>query len=130
MSDKIVLVTPPDDILQDGIRLLLVDLDTDQTNILSDALKSLTESTSSIVYIWHSLTDDVEWMLEKKHKSDVILFNAASDNDLIIGYLAAQSNSHYFGTLKSLHNINSSAIYNTDQIINILETVIKQNEKR
>ena len=130
MSDKIVLVTPPDDILQDGIRLLLVDLDTDQTNILSDALKSLTESTSSIVYIWHSLTDDVEWMLEKKHKSDVILFNAASDNDLIIGYLAAQLNSHYFGTLKSLHNINSSAIYNTDQIINILETVIKQNEKR
>jgi hypothetical protein len=130
VSDKIVLVTPPDDILQDGIRLLLVDLDTDQTNILSDALKSLTESTSSIVYIWHSLTDDVEWMLEKKHKSDVILFNAASDNDLIIGYLAAQLNSHYFGTLKSLHNINSSAIYNTDQIINILETVIKQNEKR
>jgi hypothetical protein len=130
VSDKIVLVTPPDDILQDGIRLLLVDLNTEQTNILSEALKELAESTASIVYIWHSLTDDVEWLLDKKHKSDVIFFNAASDNDLIIGYLAAQPNSHYFETLKSLHIVNSSAIYNTDQIINILETIIKQNEKR
>lgn len=130
MTDKIVLVTPPDDIFQDGIRLLLVDLNTDQTAILSEALKSLTESTASIAYIWHSLTDDVEWLLDKKHKSDIILFNAASDNDLIVGYLAAQPNAYYFGTLKSLHIINSSAIYNTDQIINILEKIIKQNEKR
>ena len=61
---------------------------------------------------------------DKKHKSDIIIFNADSDNDIVVGYLAAQTNSYYFGNLKLLSTVNRSAIYNTDQLYDLLEKLI------
>ena len=116
MTDKIVLVTPPDDVKTDGIRILLVDLTSAQTDLLSQALYLLPPSISvtGIIYNWHS-TDNVEWLLDKKHKCDAIIFNAESENDLIVGYMAAQPNSYYIGNLKLLTTVNTSAIYTIDQ---------------
>jgi hypothetical protein len=133
MTEKVVLVTPPDDVLQDGIRVLLVDLTQDQTSILSDALKQLPPDyhTTGVIYVWNSWSDtNTDWLIEKKQKSNVIVFNAESDNQLIVGYMAAQPNAYYFGTLKSLHSANSYAIYNTDQVIQLLETTLAKNEIR
>jgi hypothetical protein len=125
MTDKVLLVTAPDDVLVDGIRILLVDIVPEQQQIISDALTQLDNSPDIVVYVWNS-DNDTSWLLDKKLKSDAIIFNADSENDVIIGYMAAQSNSHYFGTLKILSMVNKSTIYDTDQVLIILENKIKQ----
>ena len=38
MSDRILIVTPPDDILLQGIRILHVNLDEEQSTVVSNAL--------------------------------------------------------------------------------------------
>jgi hypothetical protein len=103
----------------------LVDLVPEQQQIVSNALAQLATIPNVVLYIWNS-SDDASWLLDKKSKSDTIIFNANSENDVIIGYMAAQSNSHYFGTLKILSLVNNSTIYNIEQVSTILENVIKQ----
>ena len=129
MSDKIILVTPPDDVLIDGLRILLVDLNPAQTELISDSLKQLTTMPNIITYVWNT-DQNIDWLLDKKHKSWLTFFNADSENDVIIGYMAAQVNSYYFGTLKTLGTVNDSAIYNIDQIINILEKYIENHARK
>jgi hypothetical protein len=129
MNNKIVVVTSPDDVNLDGVRILLVGLDSSQTKMISDVLGKLNNIPTIIVYMSNSL-DNIPWLLDKKHKSDLIIFNANYDNDVIIGYMAAQKNSHYFGTLKLLSKVNNSAIYSEEQILCILEDIIKAYEIR
>ena len=125
MSDKVIIVTPPDDIQVDGLRILLVDLTPDQTNVISQSLTRLETIPTTITYVWNT-SNDISWLLDKKHKSFLIFFNADSENDAIIGYMAAQVNSYYFGNLKSLSLANQNAIYDTEQIFNLMENVIQQ----
>lgn len=123
MIDKIVLVTPPDDILVDGIRLLLVDVTIPQSQMVSSVLTQFETIPTVVAYMWSS-GDSIDWLIDKKHKSDIIIFNADSDNDIVVGYLSAQPNSYYFGNLKLLSTVNRSAIYNTDQLYDLLEKLI------
>ena len=125
MSDKVLIVTDPDDVLVDGLRILLVDLNPTQTQYISNVLTQLESIPTTVLYMWNN-NNTTNWLLDKKHKSDLIIFNADGENDVIIGYMAAQTNSYYFGTLKSLSAMNKSAIYNTDQLSEILENEIKQ----
>jgi hypothetical protein len=129
MSDKILVVTPPDDTLLNGIRILHVELNEEQSQIASSALINSNTQHTVINYVW-KMSDSVEWLLDKITKSNFILFNADSGaNDLIIGYIAAQPNSYYFGTLRDLNLVNNSVIYNSDQIINILENHTNKNAR-
>ena len=132
MSDKILVVTPPDDTLINGIRILHVELNEEQSVIVSSALMNSNTQHTVINYVW-KMGDSVEWLMDKVIKSDFILFNADSPNngvtDLIIGYIAAQPNSYYFGNLRALNLVNSSVIYNSDQIINILENHTNKNAR-
>ncbi len=123
MTDSVILVTDPDDIQVDGLRLLLVDLNTDQNQIVSDSLAQSDGFSSIVSYIWRS-GDSVDWLLDKKHKSDIIIFNADSENDIIIGYMSAQKYSYYFGTLKNLSPINNRNIYNADDVTKILNSTL------
>lgn len=125
MSDKVILVTPPDDILVDGLRILLVDLDQTQTQMISDVLTSISNLPTIIGYVWNE-TYDVEWLLDKKLKSNLILFNANSEKDAIIGYMSAQSQAYYFGELKDLSEVNKSSIRDINELKTLLETTIKK----
>jgi hypothetical protein len=131
MTDKILLVTAPDDSSIDGIRVLLVELTSDQSQIVSNALLTADTRYSIITYSW-KMGDPIEWLLDKKTKSDIIIFNAdvTSAVELIIGYIAAQPNSYYFGNLKSLAKANDSAIYTTDQILSLLEKAKNYYDKK
>lgn len=120
MNDNIIAVTPPDDVLQDCDRLLLVDLTEQQMAVLSKALNEIKEFNGVIFYIWKN-GDDVSWLLDKKQKSKLIIFNADSEDQLTVGYMAAQSNACYFGTLKNLSKANIHAIYDVAQVVDILE---------
>jgi len=121
MSQKITIVTPPDDILDDGLRILLVDLIPAQTHIVSEALKRV-EHSNIIAYMFNS--SEVDWMVDKKHKSSIIIFNADSEDQTLVGYIAAQQNSYYFGTLKTIGSINKRAIYSVEQLIETIEEII------
>lgn len=129
MSDRVILVTAPDDIGYDGVRILLVDLTPDQTQVVSEVLTRLNTIPTTILYVTNTVIDSADWIFDKKHKSDLIIFNADSENDLYVGYFAAQPNSHYFGTLKVLSVINNQAIYDTEECVNLLENLINKHEQ-
>lgn len=128
MTNKVILVTEPDDTLQDGLRILLVNLTNEQTQIISDALTSFTSLPTIILYVWN--TSETSWLFDKKPKSNLIIFNAESANEIIIGYMAAQKNSAYFGNLKDLSSINPQGIYNTDDCKNLLLNAIEKYEQQ
>ena len=122
MNSKVILVTDPDDIAYDGVRLLLVNLTADQTQLLSTALSKINNLPMIVLYIWNNTSSD--WLFDKKHKSHHIIFNAEHENQLMTGYMSAQRNSSYFGILKNLAKVNTKAIYSIDDCIKLLETVI------
>jgi hypothetical protein len=132
MSDKILVVTQPDDTLINGIRILHVELNEEQSMIVSSALMNSNTQHTVVNYVW-KMGDSVEWLMDKVLKSNFILFNPDNPNngatDLIIGYIAAQPNSYYFGNLRDLNLVNTSVIYNSDQIINILENHTNKNAR-
>jgi hypothetical protein len=132
MTEKILVVTPPDDTLLNGIRILHVELNEEQSQIVSSALLQSNTPHTIINYVW-KMGDSVEWLMDKVIKSNFILFNADRPNngatELIIGYIAAQPSSYYFGTLRDLNLVNNSVIYNSDQIINLLENHTNKNAR-
>lgn len=132
MTNQITLISPPDDMLHDAIRILLVELDQDQTQLISEAFLTFESVPPVVLYVWR-MGNPVEWLLDKKAKSDLIIFNAdASPNgavELIIGYIAAQSNSYYLGNLKDLSKANPRAIYDIDSLKEILTIEFRKYEK-
>jgi hypothetical protein len=131
MTDRILVVTPPDDILLDGIRITHVDLTEEQSSIISTALINSTLPHTIINYVW-KMGNRVDWLLDKIAKSDLIIFNPHDSDpgkDMIIGWTTAQPQSYYFGTLKDLHLANDRVIYNSDDILILLEKISKQHEK-
>ena len=122
MSDKILVVTPPDDILLQGIRITHVDLTEEQEFFISSSLLNLNQTDTIINYVW-KVGDPADWLMDKLLKSDLIIFNADSNNQTLVGWLAAQRNSYYFGNLKDLHIANNRAIYSINDISSLLEKI-------
>jgi len=102
LMNKITLVTPPDDISQDGLRILCVSLTPDQDQVVSQAITKQSDLPNTIIYVWKN-GEPLEWLFDKKLKSNIIIFNGCSDSGEINGYLAAQPNSYYFGTSKKFN---------------------------
>ena len=121
--NNITLITPPDDILADGFRILLVDISREQSNIVTAALGNLEKNLPIVVYVWNS-EQTVEWLADKKHKSDVIIFNAQSENREVVGYMTAQSNAYYMGILRPFEIINNRCITDLDLCTKIFENYI------
>jgi hypothetical protein len=122
-NDKILLISSPDDVLEEALRILLIDLDKNQSDIVSQCLLSINDLPHTIVYVWKNL-EDTSWLFDKSLKSDLIIFNADSENQTLVGYLAAKRNSWYFGQLKTLYTINKSAIYDVTQCSELLERTL------
>jgi len=128
MTDKLIMVTAPDDTLVNGGRIAVIDLTVDQTALISAALTELDSISCIVTYVW-SEQDDVSWALDKIQKSQIIIFNADSINQTLVGYIAGKMNSYYFGTLKSLNQVNNSVIYDVDQCKTILTNIFDRYGK-
>jgi hypothetical protein len=128
MTDRVLVVTHPDDVLDDCFRLLLVDLTQEQLQTVSNVLTRLTTDAAIITYIWNSQIS-TDWLIDKKHKSQWIIYNAESNDQAIVGYLTAQRNSSYFGTPRSLKGVNKSTILSVDQCQTIIETAVGKYEQ-
>lgn len=121
--NNITLVTPPDDILSDGFRILLADISREQSKIVTEALGNLEKTLPIVVYVWDS-EQTIEWLIDKKHKSDVIIFNAESENREVVGYMTAQNNAYYMGILRSFEIINNRAVRDVESCAKIFENYI------
>jgi len=120
MSEKITIVTSPDDIYTEGLRIFLYDLNEDQYSIFSQSVLGNDKVPSMIIYNADILTD-IKWTLDKLLKSSLIFFNAESDNQQMIGYLCSKMNSYYFGKLRDLSIVNNSIIFDAVQLKEIIE---------
>lgn len=128
MTERILVVTPPDDIFYNGFRLLSVDLKVDQSNELSSSLKNLKTNHDIIVYSW-KIGADITWLLDKIHKSNAIIFNAESLDQALVGFLAGQKRSAYFGDLKTIKQINNSVVFDRDQCTRFLNRYLESYEQ-
>jgi hypothetical protein len=128
MHDRIILVSDPDDILLQGVRILLFDLERYQQEIFSNCLLSFDNIETTIVYNYH-LGNHLDWLIDKYHKSNIIFFNAGSSNELLVGFLAASRNSYYFGELRDLDKLNNSVIYDHEHMKETLTKLYKNYGK-
>ena len=127
-NNKITLVTFPDDVLHDGVRILIFDLTPAHTQLISGVLYNMKEIQNTVIYVSNG-QDDTQWALDKKQKCSIILYNAESQNQTMVGYLTAQSNSYYFGELKTLSSVNNNKIISKEQIEMIMEDQYKKYAK-
>ena len=74
MTSSISIVTPPDDVYIDAIRILTFDLSVQQSKIVSDAVTKIDKTNSPIVIYMFKNGDDIQWLLDKKQKSSIILY--------------------------------------------------------
>lgn len=128
MTDRLLIVTSPDDTPIQGIRIVHVDLTQEQRSIVSAALVQSSLMHSVINYVWN-VNEPIEWLVDKINKSDLVIFNADCANELIVGWSAANRKSYYFGTLKDLNIVNNRAIYSVEDISVLLEKVARQYEQ-
>jgi hypothetical protein len=128
MTEKLLLVTAPDDTLENGVRIAVVGLSSEHGSLVSQALGELETPPCVVTYVWNE-TDPIEWLIDKLHKSEIVLFNAEIENQTLAGYLASKSNAYYFGTLRSLNVVNTSVIHDLNQCKNILERTFKKYGK-
>jgi hypothetical protein len=124
IDEKILLVTEPDDVLQEGYRILLFDLTPDQNLIVSNSLGAVDFEKNLIVYSWKS-GNSAEWLFDKLPKCQMTIFNADSQEESLVGYLAAKNRSYYFGNLRALKLVNNSVLYDVESITTILERNLK-----
>lgn len=126
MSDKIIVITPPDDILVDGVRILLVGLDSEQNQVVSNSLLKLDNLLFPVIVYYWNQPNSYEWLFDKNLKSNLVIFNAENETiSYIIGYMAAMPNSYYFGNLKDLNLVNKNAIYSEDDCFQLMEKFIQ-----
>jgi len=119
---SISIITAPDDLLIDGTRILLYDLTPDQSNMVSNCIKNLNGDGKLLVYMSNH-GDDVKWTIDKKQKSSIIIYNADSNNQTMVGYLSAHKNSYYVGELRDLSIINDSYL-DENKLKQIMEDII------
>jgi hypothetical protein len=120
MSDRIIIVTEPDDSYLEGLRIFLYDLNPEQYAVFSRSLLDFNTLPSTLIYN-SNLSSDRKWLIDKLLKSDLIIFNANSENQQLVGYLCAKPESYYFGELKDLSLVNKSVIFDVQQLKEILE---------
>ena len=132
MSDRILVVTEPDDTLLQGIRIVHVNLTEMQSATVSSALLQSTLPHTIINYVW-KMGDSTAWLMDKVSKGDLIIFNADTPSnssiELVTGWIAAQPRSCYFGNLKDLHIVNDRAIYSIEDISILLEKIAGHYEQ-
>jgi hypothetical protein len=120
MTDKVLLITEPDDSYIEGLRFLLFDLDHSQYEIFSQSLLTFKSLPTVIIYNSTASTTP-QWTIDKIIKSDLILFNANSEHQQLVGYICSKTKSYYFGELRDLGLVNKSVIFDSHQLKELLE---------
>jgi hypothetical protein len=129
MNEKVVIITPPDDTFLNGLRIFLFDLTNNQSETLSKSILELDLTDLDIIIYKFQTENDIEWFFDKIHKCDLFIFNADSINQTIVGYLAHNSNSYYFGDLRDLYRVNNRVLYKQEDCVKLLNLYTEKYER-
>jgi hypothetical protein len=121
--NKVYLVTAPDDVTYDSKRIICVGLDETQREIVSQTLQRFETVPTTVLYVWNN-GESQEWLLDKKQKCDLIIFNANNEEKAVVGYFAAHDNAYYMGELGMLSQINNRIIHDTDECHKLIKEKI------
>ena len=119
MTSKIFVITAPDDVDYDALRIVSADLTPEQSQMLSNVLKNISLDRDINLYV-HSNSDDYQWVIDKSGKADLIFGNTVSDDQQIVGFLASKRQSHFFGDSKLTKSLNKKSIFSEEQIAQII----------
>lgn len=120
MTNKVTVVTPPDDVLVDAKRILLFDPTEEQTQLISSCLAANEFGCDIVFYIWR-FGEDTDWLLDKILKYDLAILNADTQEQGLLGYLFAKHDSFYLGNIRSLSKLKNSAVLDIDHLNSILK---------
>lgn len=120
MTAKVTVVTPPDDIICDAKRILLFDPTIDQTQFISDCLMKCSFDSDVVFYIWR-FGESLDWLYDKMLKYDLVIMNAETPEQGLLGYLFAKPHSYYLGNLRSLCKLKKNNIIDADHLNNIFK---------
>lgn len=123
MSEKIIVVTPPDDIWDDAERITLVDLNPEQSKTISDIITSVDITSNIVIYNFQHLNDE-QWLVDKIQKSQLVFYNAESDNQLLVGYLLNNKNAYSLGVRRGLDFVNNRKILEQQEIRTMIENLV------
>ena len=113
------MITDPDDVEYDALRIVAVDLAPDQSHSLSEVLKTIQIDKDINLYVY-SNSDDIAWLIDKSIKADYIFANPQSDDQHLVGYIASKRQSHFFGETKITKALNKKSVLSQDHIVEIL----------
>lgn len=119
MTDRILIVTPPSEVVEDQFSILLVGLDQSQTAFISECLKS-TENLDITVYLWNE-ADAKDWLFDKQKKSELIVVNAEMEDQLLVGYFVSNKKTFYIGNLRSLDFLSHKLINNKQNFLQVID---------
>jgi len=125
--NKVFLVTAPDDVTYDSIKIICVGLSEAQREIVSQTLQRFNEIPTTVVYVWNN-GDSHEWLFDKKQKCDLILFNAENNDKSVVGYFAAHKNAYYFGEIGIYSQVTNRIIHDTDQCHELIKEIVSIHE--
>lgn len=123
--NKVYLVTAPDDVTYDSKKIICVALDDNQREIVSQTLQRFETVPTTVLYVWNN-GDSQEWLLDKKQKCDLIIFNANNEDKTLVGYFSAHDNAYYMGELGVLSRVNNRIIHDTDECHKLIKEKIYQ----
>lgn len=118
--NKVFLVTAPDDVTYDSKKIICVGLDENQREIVSQTLQRFESLPTTVLYVWNN-HESQEWLLDKKQKCDLILFNANNEDKALVGYFAAHDKAYYMGELGILSTVTNRIIHDTDQCYDLIK---------
>ena len=101
MTDKIRLISPPDQILDRSRSILAICLQQDLKNHLEDYLLNIDETIN--VYVFTEQDKDIQWLLTNVNLADTIIFDIDGCSPSVshfISYILSFSNTYYRCTNK------------------------------
>lgn len=125
MTDKILLITPPDKVRNKAKSCLII---YPNENIRNEYQNILAESTSAQnVYLYNPDSEniDIEWLLDVAHLVDVIIFdidNSPQEVKMLASYLVSLPNTYWLTSEDTwcYNKLSRNRIYGLDTIQNLL----------
>ena len=117
---EITVITPPDRLYDDSIKILLIYPNDQLKNLLSEYLKTI--NTNITVYLYEEVEHDEKWLLSCIDQSNLIFYdlnNATSQVRSIDGYILTKSNTYWLtsGENPFYNLISKKRIFNYNQFI-------------
>lgn len=119
MNERILIVTPPSDVVEDHTAVLTVGLNNEQTVFISDCLKSV-ENDDLTVYLWQE-NDPRDWLFDKIKKSHLIVLNAEMNDQTLVGYIVANKKTVYLGNLLSIDFLQQKTLNSKQAFLQVLD---------